>query len=86
MERLRQQDAREGISHQPRTDEQKGEIAEIQSRYAAKIAQAEVMHRSALAGILDEGARAQLEDEYQRERARLQAEREARVEQARRGN
>jgi hypothetical protein len=86
MERLRDKDARDGTSHQPRTDEQKAAIAEIHSRYAAKIAQAEVMYRSAVAGILDEGARARIDDEYQRERARLQAERDARVEQARRGN
>jgi len=85
MERLREQDAREGVDHQPRTDEQKAAISEVRSVYDAKIAQAEVMHRSALAGILDDAARARLDEEYQRDRARLQAERDSRIEKIRRG-
>ena len=56
MERLRQKDVRDGVDHQPRTDEQKAAIADIRSLYDAKIAQAEVMHRSAVVGILDEDA------------------------------
>jgi hypothetical protein len=83
MERLRQKDVRDGVDHQPRTDEQKAAIAEIRSLYDAKIAQAEVMHRSAVVGILDEDARIRLDEEYQRDRARLQAERDARIEKVR---
>jgi hypothetical protein len=83
MERLRQKDARDGVDRQPRTDEQKAAIAGIRSLYDAKIAQAEVMHRSAVVGILDEDARIRLDEEYQRDRARLQAERDARIEKVR---
>jgi hypothetical protein len=83
MERLRQKDVRDGVDHQPRTDEQKAAIADIRSLYDAKIAQAEVMHRSAVVGILDEDARIRLDEEYQRDRARLQAERDARIEKVR---
>jgi hypothetical protein len=83
MERLRQKDVRDGVDHQPRTDEQKAAIADIRSLYDAKIAQAEVMHRSAVVGILDEDARIRLDEEYQRDRARLQAERDARIEKIR---
>ncbi len=85
MERLRQKDVRDGVDHQPRTDEQKAAIADIRSLYDAKIAQAEVMHRSAVVGILDEDARIRLDEEYQRDRARLQAERDARIEKVRGG-
>ena len=83
MERLRHKDVRDGVDHQPRTDEQKAAIADIRSLYDAKIAQAEVMHRSAVVGILDEDARIRVDEEYQRDRARLQAERDARIEKVR---
>ena len=83
MERLRQKDVRDGVDHQPRTDEQKAAIADIRSLYDAKIAQAEVMHRSAVVGILDEDARIRADEEYQRDRARLKAERDARIEKVR---
>jgi hypothetical protein len=83
MERLRQKDVQDGVDHQPRTDEQKAAIAEIRSLYDAKIAQAEVMHRSAVVGILDEDARIRADQEYQRDRARLQGERDARIEKVR---
>jgi hypothetical protein len=86
MERLRQKDVRDGVDHQPRTDEQKAAIADIRSLYDAKIAQAEVMHRSAVVGILDEDARIRVDEEYQRDRARLQAERDARIEKIRGGS
>ena len=85
MERLRQKDAQDGVDHQPRTDEQKAAIAEVRSLYDAKIAQAEVLYRSAVC-ILDETARTRLDEEYQRDRARLQSDRDARVEKIRRGD
>lgn len=83
MERLRQKDVQDGVDRQPRTDEQKAAIADIRSLYDAKIAQAEVMHRSAVVGILDEDARIRADEEYQRDRARLQAERDSRIEKVR---
>jgi hypothetical protein len=85
MDRLRQKDARDGVQQRPRTEEQKAAIAEVRSVYDAKLAQAEVMHRSALAGILDPAARATLDEEYQRDRQRLQAERDAKIDRIRSG-
>jgi hypothetical protein len=83
MERLRQKDEREGIAVRPRTAEQKAAIAEIRSFYDAKLAQADVMHSSALGGSFDPAERETLEQAHQRERARLIAERDAKIEKAR---
>jgi hypothetical protein len=84
MDRLRQKDAQDGVEHRPRTEEQKAAIAEARSFYDAKLAQAEVMHQSALVGLLDPEARARLNEEYQRDRQRLQSERDARIDRIRR--
>jgi len=43
------------------------------------------MHRSAIAGILDPEARAKLDEEYQRDRERLQSERDAKIDRIRGG-
>ena len=85
MERLRQKDAQDGVEHRPRTDEQKAAIAEVRSIYDAKLAQTEVMHRSAIVGIADPDARTKLDEEYQRDRERLQSERDAKIDRIRRG-
>ena len=85
MDRLRQKDAQEGVEHRPRTEAQKAAITEVRSIYDAKLAQTEVMHRSAIAGILDPEARAKLDEEYQRDRERLQSERDAKIDRIRGG-
>src|SRR5947209_19086480 len=85
MERLRRKDAEDGVEQRPRTQEQKAAIAEVRSVYEAKLAQAEVMHKSALAGTFEREARAALEDGYQRDRARLVRERDAKIERIRTG-
>jgi hypothetical protein len=83
MERLRQKDEREGVRSRPRTAEQKAAIAEIRSIYDAKLAQADVLHSTALAENFDPAGRETLEQAHQRERARLTAERDAKIERAR---
>ena len=83
MERLRQQDVEAGIERQPVTDRQKAAIAEIRSVYDAKLAQADVMHSTALAQSFDPAERETLEQAHQRERARLTAERDAKIERVR---
>jgi hypothetical protein len=85
MERLRQKDAREGVEHRPLTDEQKAAIAEIRNFYDAKLAQDDVMHKSALARTFEPEARAVLQEGYSRERQRLVAERDAKIERIRNG-
>lgn len=80
MERLRRKDAEQGIVERPLTDEQKAEIAEIRRVYEARLAQAEVMHRSALNRTLDPEAIAKIEQDYVRDRERLSSERDAKIE------
>jgi len=83
MDRLRQKDALDGVEHRPRTEEQKIAIAEVRSVYESKLAQVEVMHKSALAGSVDSAERAVLEEQYLRDRARLISERDAKIERIR---
>jgi hypothetical protein len=83
MERLRVKDAQDGVEQRPRTDRQKAAIAEVRSTYDAKLAQEEIMHRSALARTPDQAARAALDERYHKERERLRAECEAKIERIR---
>ena len=83
MERLRKKDEAAGVERQALTDEQKAQIAEVRNLYGAKLAQAEVLHRSALDRTFDPAERATLEEQYRRERSRLTSELESKVEKAR---
>jgi hypothetical protein len=85
MERLRKKDADEGVEQRPVTDEQKAAIAELRSTYEAKLAQEEIMQRSRLARTFDPAERETLEDGYRRDRVRIVAERDAKIERIRRG-
>lgn len=83
MERLRQKDAQEGIERRPLTEQQKAAIAEVRNVYDARLAQDEVMLTSTLARTFEPEARATLQENYGRERQRLIAEREAKIEKIR---
>jgi hypothetical protein len=83
MERLREKDAREGIEHRPLTEQQKAAIAQVRNFYEAKLAQEEVMHKSARE--FEPDARALMQEEYSRSRQRSIADRDAKVERIRRG-
>ncbi len=83
MERLRRKDEEEGRVLQPLSDTQKTGIAEVRNIYEARIAELEVMHRSALMRTVEPEAREELEAGYRRERERLVAERDAKIEQIR---
>jgi len=85
MDRLREKDAQDGVEYQPRTEEQKVAITEVRSVYDAKLAQADVMHKSAVAGIFDPAARGALDEEYQRDRERLVSERDTKIDRIRNG-
>jgi hypothetical protein len=67
------------------SDQQKAAIAEVRNFYDAKMAQDEVMHQSGLARVYEPEARAALQQEYSRDRQRLIAERDAKIERLRRG-
>jgi len=83
MERLRRKDEEEGRVQQPLSEAQKAAIAEVRNVYEARVAELEVMHRSALNRTLEPAARDELEAGYHRERERLVAEREKKIEEIR---
>jgi hypothetical protein len=85
MERLRKKDAEAGIETKPVTDAQKAAIAEIRNFYEAKLAEREVLHQSAVRKTLDPEAAAALDADYRRDRERLVAERDSKIEKIRRG-
>ena len=81
MERLSKQSPQMKL-----TDEQKKELAELDSRYAAKIAEREIFLKGELAKAADKGdfeACEQLEKQLVSERKTLQAELEEKKEQVR---
>ena len=84
MERLRKKDAEAGVEQRPITDEQKASIAEVRNFYEAKLAEVDVLHQSKMRSTFDPAALETLAEEYRRERERLQAERDAKIERIRR--
>lgn len=85
MERFQKKDADAGVVQKPVTDAQKTAIAELRSRYQAKIAELEILHRGNTAALIDPMAREVAEDEYRRDRERLNADRDTKIEAVRRG-
>ncbi|OFW27353.1 MAG: hypothetical protein A3H97_10945 [Acidobacteria bacterium RIFCSPLOWO2_02_FULL_65_29] len=86
MERLRKSDEAAGIETRPLTDQQKAEIAEVRSVFTAKIAQEEVLHDSTLRATFDPAERDTLQQQLRRERERLTADQDAKIETIRRRN
>lgn len=74
MARLRRKDAEAGETETPLTDAQKAAIAEARSVYAARKAQAEIMHTASLASAFDVESLARLTEEFRRDTDRLQRE------------
>lgn len=83
MERLRKKDEAAGIVQTPLTDAQKAAIGEIRSMYGARLAQADLQHQDRLRATFDPAVHEALEAEYRRERERLTAEMDAKIEKAR---
>jgi hypothetical protein len=86
MERLRKKDKDAGIETKPLTDAQKAAIAEARNFCEAKLAEREVLHHSKLRRVFEPAERDTLEQEYRRDRERLIAERDAKIEKMRRGD
>ena len=84
LERLRRRDREQGVPEQALSDEQRSRIGELRRVYEAKLAEREILHRSSLkkAGRHPEAAE-KLEQEYRRDRERIAAERDRKLEQAR---
>jgi hypothetical protein len=84
LERLRQKDREEGVEERPPTDEQRAAIAEARRVAEAKLAEREILHRSALRGLSDPERREALDEEYRRDRERVLSERDRKIEEIRR--
>ena len=84
MERLRRKDREAGVEERVVSEEQRAAIAELRRVYEARLAEMEIMHRSALARCRDLEEQATLEEHYRRERERVGAERDGKIEAARR--
>jgi hypothetical protein len=84
LERLKKKDAEEGVEHRPLTDSQKASIAEIRNFYESKLAELEVLHQGQMRRTADPAERETREEEYRRDRERLNSERDAKIEKARR--
>jgi hypothetical protein len=85
MERLRQKDAAAGVTAVTLTDEQRAAIAEVRNAAQAKLAHADVMHQSDRLRAADAESLAVMDDGYRRDRERIIADRESRIEKIRRG-
>lgn len=83
MERLRRKDRETGVEERAVTEEQKAAIAELRSLYESKLAEHEIHHQAALARTPDPEAREVLAQEYRRDRERLAAERDRRIDEVR---
>jgi hypothetical protein len=79
MARLRQKDQEAGAVEAPLTEAQKAAIAEVRQVYAARRAQAEIMHKASLASAYDVDGLARLNDEFRRDTDRLQRELDEKV-------
>jgi hypothetical protein len=84
LERLKHRDREQGIEERPLGDEQRARIAELRRVYEARLAEREILHRSALARAADDPEAAdKLEEEYRRDRERIASERERKIEAVR---
>ena len=83
MERLRKKDKEAGIEERSVTEEQKAKIAEIRKVAEAKLAEREILHRSALRRAEDPENHAKLEDDYRRDRERIVSDRDTKIEKVR---
>jgi LPS O-antigen subunit length determinant protein (WzzB/FepE family) len=86
MERLRKKDREEGVEERSISDEQRSAIAEVRKVCEAKLAEREIFHRDALNKARDQDALAILEEEYRRDRERLTADRDRKIEEIRKSS
>lgn len=86
MERLKKKDAAEGGGVTKLTPAQKAEIAEVRSLYDAKLAELDILKKPKLPPGLSpemEEAKGILDDDYRKDRDRLIAERDHKIEKIR---
>ncbi len=83
MQRLRRKDAESGVEERLLTEEQRAEIAEIRRVYAAKVAEAEILHKSKLMMTWEPEERLKLEQGHRRDLERLRDDQERKLETVR---
>jgi hypothetical protein len=83
MERFKKRDSEAGVERLPLSDSQKAAIAEIRNFYEAKLAEVEVLYQGHVRAMADPAAREARDEEYRRDRDRLTADRDAKIERAR---
>jgi hypothetical protein len=91
MERLRAKDKDAGIEEErPLTEAQKEEIARLRKDAQAKLAELEILHRKAVAGLTYDPAKpdaaSTLEERYRTDRARVESRLESSIEKVKKGN
>ncbi len=88
MERLRKKDTEEGVIAVPLTDGQKAAIAEVRNLFDSKIAEQDVLQHSAMKNLVgaDPAEVEEIGRRFRRERERLAAERDTKLELIRQGN
>ena len=83
MERFARKDKEAGTESRPLTDEQKAAIAEARQVYQARVAEREILHRSALAGAATQEAVEELNLALRRDLDRLATDRDRKIAQIR---
>jgi hypothetical protein len=85
MERLRKKDKDEGVDDRPVTPEQREALAEARRVAEARLAEREILHQSALKGVMDPESREKLDEEYRRDRDRIAYDRDRKIAEIRSG-
>jgi aminoglycoside phosphotransferase len=80
LERLKKKDHDEGVEERPLSDEQRARIAELRSVAKAKLAEREIFFNQSRRKAADPEALAALEEQYRRERERIQSEQDRKIE------
>jgi hypothetical protein len=83
MERLKKQDAEQGVVEHKLTDAQKAAIAEARSIYEARVAERQILHRDKRLSAFDPAALEVLEEEYRRDMERFAYDRDAKIKKIR---
>ena len=86
MERLKKKDREAGVEDRPITPEQREAIAEAKRVAEARLAEREILHHSALRGVVEPEARQELDDQYRRDRERILYDRDKKIEEIRKGS
>jgi len=83
LERLKKKDHDEGVEERPLSDDQRARIAELRNVAKAKLAEREIFFNQSRRKAADPESLAALEEEYRRDRERIQSEQDRKIEQVR---